>query len=104
MSGVGFEPMIPVFDGTKTFHAVDRAATDIGPGTPFLNTEMSLIFNVLPTWQTFCKESRKYVSTKYCETPEQSFFYRKAISVLHGKEKQRCPAANHSLFAHICFV
>jgi hypothetical protein len=27
---VGFEPMIPVFERAKTFHALDRAATVIG--------------------------------------------------------------------------
>jgi hypothetical protein len=27
---VGFEPMIPVFERTKTVHALDRAATVIG--------------------------------------------------------------------------
>jgi hypothetical protein len=29
-SGVGFEPMIPVFERAKTVHALDRAATVIG--------------------------------------------------------------------------
>jgi hypothetical protein len=27
---MGFEPTIPVLEGTKTFHALDRAATAIG--------------------------------------------------------------------------
>jgi hypothetical protein len=31
MSRVGFEPTIPVFEQAKTVHAVDRAATVIGP-------------------------------------------------------------------------
>jgi hypothetical protein len=30
MPWVGFEPMIPVLDRAKTFHALDRAATLIG--------------------------------------------------------------------------
>jgi hypothetical protein len=30
MPRVGFEPMIPVFERTKTVHALDRAATVIG--------------------------------------------------------------------------
>jgi hypothetical protein len=30
MPRVGFEPMIPVFEGTKTVHALDRATTVIG--------------------------------------------------------------------------
>jgi hypothetical protein len=30
ISRVGFERMTPVFERTKTFHAVDRAATVIG--------------------------------------------------------------------------
>jgi hypothetical protein len=30
MSRVGFEPTIPVFEGVKTFHALDSAATVIG--------------------------------------------------------------------------
>jgi hypothetical protein len=30
MHGVGFEPMIPVFEWAKTVHALDRAATVIG--------------------------------------------------------------------------
>jgi hypothetical protein len=31
MSGVGFEPTIPVFERAKIFHALDSAATVIGP-------------------------------------------------------------------------
>jgi hypothetical protein len=30
MPRVGFEPMIPVFERSKTVHALDRAATVIG--------------------------------------------------------------------------
>jgi hypothetical protein len=30
MPGVGFEPMIQVFEQAKTVHALDRAATVIG--------------------------------------------------------------------------
>jgi hypothetical protein len=30
MHQVGFEPTIPVFEGTKTIHALDRAANVIG--------------------------------------------------------------------------
>jgi hypothetical protein len=30
MPWVGFEPMIPVFARAKTFHGLDRAATEIG--------------------------------------------------------------------------
>jgi hypothetical protein len=30
MCKVGFEPMIPVFEGAKTIHALDRAAIVIG--------------------------------------------------------------------------
>jgi hypothetical protein len=30
MSQLGFEPTIPVFERTKTVHALDRAATVIG--------------------------------------------------------------------------
>jgi hypothetical protein len=30
MSLVGFEPTIPVFEQTKTVHALDRTATTIG--------------------------------------------------------------------------
>jgi hypothetical protein len=30
----GFEPMIPVFDRAKTFHALDRAATETGTSDP----------------------------------------------------------------------
>jgi hypothetical protein len=30
MSQVGFEPMYPVFERAKTFHALDRAGTVIG--------------------------------------------------------------------------
>jgi hypothetical protein len=30
MPRVGFEPMIPIFQRAKTFHALDRAATVIG--------------------------------------------------------------------------
>jgi hypothetical protein len=33
MTRVGFEPMIPVFERVKTFHALDRAATVIGTFT-----------------------------------------------------------------------
>jgi hypothetical protein len=28
---MGFEPMIPVFERAKAFHALDRTATIIGP-------------------------------------------------------------------------
>jgi hypothetical protein len=31
MPGLGFEPMIPVFEWVKTVHALDRAATVISP-------------------------------------------------------------------------
>jgi hypothetical protein len=31
MSQAGFEPTIPVFEGVKTVHVLDRAATVIGP-------------------------------------------------------------------------
>jgi hypothetical protein len=31
MSRDGFEPTIPVFERAKVFHALDRAATVIGP-------------------------------------------------------------------------
>jgi hypothetical protein len=40
MSVVGFEPTIPVFERTKTVHALDRAATVIGSGVkcgPLIN-------------------------------------------------------------------
>jgi hypothetical protein len=30
MIRVGFEPMVPVFEGAKTVHALDRAATVMG--------------------------------------------------------------------------
>jgi hypothetical protein len=30
MPRVGFEPTIPAFEGAKTFHAIDSAATVIG--------------------------------------------------------------------------
>jgi hypothetical protein len=33
MPGVGFEPTIPVFERTKTVHALDRAVTLIGNET-----------------------------------------------------------------------
>jgi hypothetical protein len=32
MSWVGFEHTIPAFEQAKTFHALDSAATVIGPG------------------------------------------------------------------------
>jgi hypothetical protein len=41
MPRVGLEPTIPVFEGVKTVHALDRAATLIGFSSysvPILNT------------------------------------------------------------------
>jgi hypothetical protein len=37
MSRVGFEPTIPVFERTKTVHALDRVATVIGRDVALLS-------------------------------------------------------------------
>jgi hypothetical protein len=37
MPRIGFEPTIPVFDGAKTFRALDRATTVIGGEKKYLN-------------------------------------------------------------------
>jgi hypothetical protein len=36
MPRVGFEPIIPLFEGAKTIHALDRTATVIGPWSNWL--------------------------------------------------------------------
>jgi hypothetical protein len=38
---VGFEPTIPLFDRAKTVHALDRAATVIGPGSGMRSSKTS---------------------------------------------------------------
>jgi hypothetical protein len=50
---VVFEPMIPVFERTKTVHALDRAATVIGVWTA-INGDRRVQF--------FLKDPREYVS------------------------------------------
>jgi hypothetical protein len=45
MSRVGFEPKIPVFEGAKTVHALDSAATVIGTlaRLTFLKLDISVL-------------------------------------------------------------
>jgi hypothetical protein len=50
MLRAGFEPMTPVFEGTKTVHALDRAATVIGR---FMSIYEIMIFCIILSndWQ-----------------------------------------------------
>jgi hypothetical protein len=41
---MGFEPTIPVFELAKTFHALDRSATEIG--RPNISKEVGLLLCV----------------------------------------------------------
>jgi hypothetical protein len=45
MPRVGFEPTILVFERAKMVHALDRAATVIGPSTDNSNINMKYTYN-----------------------------------------------------------
>jgi hypothetical protein len=45
MPWVGFEPTIPVLQRAKTVHALDRAATVIGPDEMYMRQKMNVAFN-----------------------------------------------------------
>jgi hypothetical protein len=62
MPRVGFEPTIPVFEGVKTVHALDRAATMIGCFCIYVNKTIKIIKKY--------QENGEIVFTK-CQTASQ---------------------------------
>jgi hypothetical protein len=56
MPQVCFEPTIPVFERTKTVHALDRAAIVIGFSDKLVEKKISILSKAKRTWQTeYCE-------------------------------------------------
>jgi hypothetical protein len=58
MHWIGFEPTIPVFDGTKIVHALDRAAIEIG-----VECEIDLVYGGRGSLYTFGESKQRKKAT-----------------------------------------